>query len=485
MVLDFTDIKKEDVMTAGGKGSNLGEMTQAGITVPGGFVVTAKAYRAYLKENHLQELAHTELSKAGNDEEKLLTFAERFRKLIQNGKISKEVEEEIRRKYEALGRDIRVAVRSSATAEDLPDASFAGQQETYLNVQGIEQVLTQVRNCYASLWGNRAVCYRNNQGFDQCSVALAVVVQQMVESEKAGVLFTINPVNQKRDEIQINSSYGLGESVVSGRVTADSYLCDKSGKILSCQAGCKKTQIVYDLKDTKEIPVSKEKQEMLSLNEKEVHMLCREGVRVEQHYGCPMDIEWAICGGQVYILQARAITTLAVNHEEEEKLITSYLEHIKIKGVMRSNLSFLLEKMPYAYRPLDYDYMTALNCQKSKIFSEYGVVLSSNSKIDEDGIQVLPDSKIKINARIVKMPGGIRLLKNDELCAKECRRLMEQYSQEVESIKDRKYDDMSLKECGEFLMYSHDLLMRLMYDRFKYAVFPTMLAKNLEKAVKR
>ena len=141
------------------------------------------------------------------------------------------METAIREKYKQLGEHARVAVRSSATAEDLPDASFAGQQETYLNVRGIDEVLSRVKSCYASLWGNRAVCYRCNQGYDQLSVALAVVIQEMVESEKSGVLFTVNPITHDTEEMQINASYGLGESVVSGRVTADSYLCDKKGNL--------------------------------------------------------------------------------------------------------------------------------------------------------------------------------------------------------------------------------------------------------------
>lgn len=233
-------------MTAGGKGANLGEMTAAGIAVPGGFVVTADAYKAFIKENHLEEMFRKELTEAGNDEAKLLDAAKKFRHAISEGKLPEEVEKTVREKYAQLGEQARVAVRSSATAEDLPDASFAGQQETYLNVRGSESVLTQIRNCFASLWGNRAVCYRSNQGYDQLSVALAVVIQKMVESEKAGVLFTVNPINRNPDEMQINASYGLGESVVSGKVTADSYLCDKQGKVKSCQIGSKETQYLWE-----------------------------------------------------------------------------------------------------------------------------------------------------------------------------------------------------------------------------------------------
>ena len=232
LVLDFNQISKNDVNIAGGKGANLGEMTKCGIAVPGGFVVTAEAYRLFIEENNLKADFSDRLEQAQNDETKLLAAAEHFRAAIKNAALPPVLEKEIREKFAALGAE-RVAVRSSATAEDLPDASFAGQQETYLNVRGIDEVLAQIKECYASLWGNRAVCYRQNQGYDQLSVALAVVVQKMVESEKAGVLFTANPVSGIKDEIQINASWGLGESVVSGKVTADSFVCSKDGKAKS------------------------------------------------------------------------------------------------------------------------------------------------------------------------------------------------------------------------------------------------------------
>ena len=238
-IADFTQIHKDDVLIAGGKGANLGEMTAAGIPVPKGFVITADAYREFLKENNIDEIISCVLTEAQTDEQALLSAAGVFREKIIVGYFPAQLETEIRAKYAELGEAARVAVRSSATAEDLPDASFAGQQETYLNVQGIEDVLIQIRHCYASLWGERAVRYRFNQGYNQSAVAIAVVIQEMVESEKAGVLFTVNPVTQNKDEIQINASYGLGESVVSGRVTADSYIVNKSGDVLEVTIGTK------------------------------------------------------------------------------------------------------------------------------------------------------------------------------------------------------------------------------------------------------
>lgn len=488
MTLDFKEIKKNDILTAGGKGANLGEMTAAKITVPGGFVVTAEAYRAFLKENHLDEIFRKELTAAGTEEAKLLEAAAKLRNLIMQGKLPEEVETAIHEKYQQLGEHARVAVRSSATAEDLPDASFAGQQETYLNVRGIDEVLARVKSCYASLWGNRAVCYRCNQGYDQLSVALAVVIQEMVESEKSGVLFTVNPITHNTEEMQINASYGLGESVVSGRVTADSYLCDKKGNLKSCQIGSKQTQIIYADEtgaDTREVPVSTKMQQERCLSRQEIAALCAEAVCVENHYGQPMDIEWGINNGSVYILQARAITTLKTDHSEEDRLVAEYIKDSTIKGKEKENMAFQLEKMPYAYRPLDYDYMLTINHQKAKIFGENGLVLTTDPQMDDDGIQTLPTSKIGLNKNIFKLPGTLKMLKNFDLCAKKCHVFMPEYESEIAGIREMDFHDKSLKECGEFITYSLELLSRLTYDRFKYALFPSVLASDLEKTVQK
>lgn len=484
MVLDFEQITKEDVNTAGGKGANLGEMTQAGIAVPEGFVVAVEGYQSFMLENGLEKMVEQELKEAGNDESKLLEAAARIRTFIQKGRLPERLVKEVTREYLKLGGDARVAVRSSATAEDLPDASFAGQQETYLNVYGVEQVLEKIKSCYASLWGNRAVCYRRNQSYDQSTVALAVVIQRMVESEKAGVLFTANPVTHNLDEIQINASYGLGESIVSGKVTADSYLCDKNGNILSFQMGAKETEILYGKENTVEVNVEESRRNKQCLTSEEVQKLCKEARKVEQHYGHPMDIEWGIQNGNIYILQARAITTLEKNNDEE-KLIAKYLEGCKISGMMKKNMSFMLEKMPFAYRALDYDYLALIDDQKANIFAENGIIVNLNPKIDEDGIQVLPDSSKKINGNVIHLFKTLKELKNYDLCAEKCHHFMEQYEKDINKMKNLDYPNMSIEECGKFLSYSSEWIEKLAYDRFRYALFPTFLSKDLVRAVQK
>ena len=484
MILDFTQIHKDDILIAGGKGANLGEMTAAGINVPKGFVITANAYREFLKENRIDEIISRTLAEAQADEQALQSAAGEFREKITAGHFPAQLEKEIRAKYAELGEFSRVAVRSSATAEDLPNASFAGQQESYLNVQGIDDVLIQIRNCYASLWGERAVSYRFNQGYDQSAVAIAVVIQEMVESEKAGVLFTLNPVTHNKDEMQINASYGLGESVVSGRVTADSYIVNNSGDIIEVSIGSKETQIVYDDNHTKEEPVSPEKRAARALNDTEIAELVKAGLKIEKHYGMPMDIEWAIQNNEIYIVQARAITTLKNN--DDKKFIQEYVQKRPLPKMMKENMAFQFEKMPFAYRALDFDYMIAINNQKARIFAEGGIIFNSNPIIDDDGIQTLPDNKKGLTWNIIHIFKIIRMLKNFDYCSETCKKFMAHYEQEIEHIKTLHFENMSLTQCKEFMEHSYELTKEIAYDRFKYALFPSFLmSKKFTKIIQR
>lgn len=488
MILDFNEIKKEDVLIVGGKGANLGEMTSAKINVPSGFVITADAYRDFLKVNAIDTIIKNGIKKLADDEKILLNEAEHFRGKIKSGKFPEQLENAIREKYFNLGNNTRVAVRSSATAEDLPDASFAGQQETYLNVQGIESVLNGVRNCYASLWGNRAVSYRFHQGYDQTSVSIAVVIQEMIESEKSGVLFTVNPVNKKENEIQINASFGLGESVVSGRVTADSYIIDKSGNIIEVNIGSKETQIIYGDKETVEVSVNSDKRKTRALNDREILELMKCGLEIEKHYGMPMDIEWAIKNDIVYILQARAITTLknSKNDITDNDLIEKYIKGKKIKKDTQEVMSFFLEKMPFAHRVLDFDYLMAINDQKVNILSEGGIILPRNPIIDDNGIQTFSDDGKRIGKNIFKFFNILKNMKDFEFCFKKCKDFMNIYEVEIEEIKHLNFENMTLTECGNFLEESYVLLQKLAYDRFKYALFPSVLnSKKFTKIIKK
>jgi rifampicin phosphotransferase len=308
-IKQFDEIGRDDIDQAGGKGANLGELAHADLPVPPGFVVLTAAYGAYVAEYQLDEkiatLAEPKHDPAGYDD-----ASAQIRALFGD-ELSDSLRAEIAEAYAALGEDLPVAVRSSATAEDLPEASFAGQQDTYLNVRGLEDLLTAVRDCWASLWTARAMAYRARQGIDPASVSLAVVVQQMVEAEAAGVMFTANPSNGRRDETVISAAWGLGESVVSGSVNTDNIVVHTpDGAVLSSAIADKAVMTIYAEQRTQEIPVSADKRMRPVLSEAEAAKLAAYGTRIENHFGAPQDIEWARADGRFWILQSRPITAL-------------------------------------------------------------------------------------------------------------------------------------------------------------------------------
>jgi len=295
----------------GGKGASLAHMVAAGLPVPPGFHITTYAYRRYMDENHLGDGILSAAAQArANDPATLDRASAQIQSLIAQGTIPVDIAEMVRRWYGELGADTPVAVRSSATAEDLPDMSFAGQLETYLNVHG-DEVIQAVKRCWASLWTGRAIGYRQRQGIRPEDVGMAVVVQQLVAADVAGVAFTANPLTGARDELMINAAWGLGEAIVSGRVTPDTLVIDKqTGVIVSQEIASKDVMTVRLPEGTREEPVPAGKRKQPALAPKQAAELARLGVKIEQLYGQPIDIEWAMCDGRIFILQARPITAL-------------------------------------------------------------------------------------------------------------------------------------------------------------------------------
>jgi rifampicin phosphotransferase len=307
-IKQFDELGSSDIDQAGGKGANLGELTRAGIPVPPGFVVTTEAYRVYVGEHQLDDKI-TALAAPSDDPAGYDDASAQIRALFSD-ELSETLRTEVAEAYAALG-EAPVAVRSSATAEDLPEASFAGQQDTYLNVRGLEDLLVAVRDCWASLWTARAMAYRARQGIDPATVSLAVVVQQMVDADAAGVMFTANPSNGRRDETVISAAWGLGESVVSGAVNTDNFVVhEPDGMIRSSEIADKAVMTVYAEQRTEERPVPADQRKRPVLSEAEAAELAASGTRIENHYGVPQDIEWARADGRVWILQARPITAL-------------------------------------------------------------------------------------------------------------------------------------------------------------------------------
>ncbi|MGO3919674.1 phosphoenolpyruvate synthase [Acinetobacter venetianus] len=330
-VIGLEKLGKHDVELVGGKNSSLGEMishlSNAGVSVPGGFATTAAAYREFLDQSGLNARIQAELAQLNVDD--VIALAEtgaKIRKWIVDTPLTNALEKEIREAFAALSNgnpDIAVAVRSSATAEDLPDASFAGQQETFLNIRGIDNILIAIKEVFASLYNDRAIAYRVHQGFEHSVVALSAGVQRMVRSETgaAGVMFTLDTESGFRDVVFITASYGLGEMVVQGAVNPDEFYLSKpllnGGKhaVLRRNLGSKHQKMIYGEegaagKSVVVVDVEKPERQQFALNDHELHELAKQALIIEQHYGSPMDIEWAKDGddGQIYIVQARPET---------------------------------------------------------------------------------------------------------------------------------------------------------------------------------
>ncbi len=336
----FENISKDDIGIAGGKGANLGELTQAGIPVPPGFVITAETYQKFMDATGIFQTVMDILSKIDiNDTNELQDAAEEIKQIIIETPIPEDISTLIIEAYNALSQrvgvdDADVAIRSSATAEDLPDASFAGQQDTFLHVKGTEEVIEYVRKCWASLFEARAIFYREENDFDHSKVLIAVVVQQMVDADKAGVMFTVNPSTGENIAL-IEGSWGLGEAVVSGTVTPDNYAVNKEdNEILTVKISDKKSMFANDEEGTsKEVPVPEDLRNKRVLSDEELIKLTEMGKRIQAHYGKPQDTEWAMEGEDLFLLQSRPITTLGEDTKEVKESADSANLNVLIRGL--------------------------------------------------------------------------------------------------------------------------------------------------------
>jgi len=324
LVIWFGNLRKTDVPLVGGKNANLGEMISSGLPVPPGFAVTAYSYEKFIKDTHIAEKIYEIINETVTDKNNPKQYdaaSKKIRKLIEKSAVPEKIENAVKSAYKELNKrlnlkDVFVAVRSSATAEDLPGASFAGQQETYLNVKGAEDLIEKVVKCWSSLFTPRAIFYRNEQGFAHDKVFISVGVQKMVNSRAAGVTFTLNPVTGDTDEIVIEGNYGLGETVVSGAVNPDDFVIDKKTlKIKERRIARKTVQYIRDPKtgETLHLDVPEDKQKQPCINEEEILKLAELAKRIEQHYGNAQDIEWAIDKDlsfpkNVFIVQSRPET---------------------------------------------------------------------------------------------------------------------------------------------------------------------------------
>lgn len=318
----FEEVNKDSVALVGGKCSSLGELINAGVRVPPGFALTTRGYAQFMRDAGIQSEVNGLLAGLDHqDMDKLEEASRLIREMIESRPMSIELEDLIAESYRKLSvrsciPAVPVAVRSSATAEDLPGASFAGQQDTYLWIRGVDSVMHHVRRCISSLYTGRAIAYRMKMGFPHEQVAISVGIQKMANSLTAGVMFTIHPTNGDRSVIVIDSNFGFGESVVSGEVTPDHFVVNKVAlDILERTISTKTVCYTVDFKEQKSVAleVPFERQNIQSIVDDEITELAWMGKKIEQHYGRPMDIEWAIdkdlpAGGNIFILQARPET---------------------------------------------------------------------------------------------------------------------------------------------------------------------------------
>ncbi len=340
----FEELGKDNIDLAGGKGANLGELLAAGLPVPNGFVVTAETYKDFIEETDIKTDIDELLKDLDvNNNEQLNSAAKAIKGMIKAASMPDSVKEDIIKAYNEFdseeiliaGSDVEpgefVAVRSSATAEDLPGASFAGQQRTFLNVKGKTDLIEAVKGCWASLFEPRAIYYRQKKGFDHEKVYISVIIQKMVDSDKAGVMFTVNPAESDESKISIDAAWGLGEAIVGGEVTPDNYVVDKkSMQVVSKNVSEKPFMYTRDLETgkTKKVNLSEETAKKQVLTEDEIKELAEYGKQIEKHYGYPQDIEWALEDSKIYIVQSRPVTTLAGRDEKESEKMPENVEQI-------------------------------------------------------------------------------------------------------------------------------------------------------------
>jgi len=330
-VVWFREVHAKDVALVGGKGANLGELSNANFPVPSGFIITSLAYFDFIEKSGLKKAILEKIDKLDVDNtEELKRVSAEIRSMIKKAQMDPELKREIISAYSKLGEQriawltsseqAYVAVRSSATAEDLPEASFAGQQETYLNVHGCAELLTAVKNCWASLFTARAIFYRKKKNFSTEKVGIAVIVQNMVNSEKSGVMFTADPTGDT-SKIVIEACFGLGEAIVSGSITPDTYIVDKKTlKIIDKKIRYQKWMLKKDADKTTKIKLTQQKGAKQKISDDKITEIAKIGKQIEEHYKAPQDIEWAIEGSEIKILQSRAITTLSLKDKMEKEM---------------------------------------------------------------------------------------------------------------------------------------------------------------------
>lgn len=378
LVLGFQEMEKTQLSHVGGKGLNLRELSKIqGIQVPEGFCVTTEAYQKAIKQNETLQSLLDQLSRLNaGDRDLIAEISRKIRQIIMEAEIPSDVVKAVAHYHTQYGDKHAYAVRSSATAEDLPHASFAGQHDTYLNIVGVEAILEHLRKCWASLFTDRAVIYRMQNGFDHSQVYLSVIVQRMVLPQASGILFTADPITSNRKLLSIDAGFGLGEALVSGLVSADCYKV-KEEVIVDKMIATKKLAI-YGLKDggTETRQINPDQQKIQTLTDRQILQLARIGRQIEAYFGGPQDIEWCLVDDTFYIVQSRPITTLypipEANDQENHVYVSVGHQQMMTEPMKPLGLSFFLLTTPAPMRKaggrLFVDVTNQLSSSESEIY---------------------------------------------------------------------------------------------------------------------
>ncbi|MCM0651000.1 phosphoenolpyruvate synthase [Clostridium swellfunianum] len=487
-VLSFQEIDKTMLSMVGGKGANLGELSKVNsIIVPEGFCVTTEAYKKITENNQelndlLERLSQLRLE----DREKVIEFSEKIRNVVEEISISKDIAENITAYITRFGEKAAYAVRSSATAEDLPTASFAGQQDTYLNIIGTESILKHISKCWASLFTERAVTYRIQNGFDHRKIYLSVVVQKMVFPEVSGILFTADPVTSNRKVLSIDASFGLGEALVSGLVNTDNYIV-KSGKIVNKKISTKKLAI-YASKDggTREQNIELEEQNKQALTDDQILQLESMGRKIEEHFSCPQDIEWCLDNDIFYIVQSRPITTLYPIPEakDEEKHVYISVGHQQMMTDPLKPLGIaLMELISFGHRFkaggrlfVDVAQMLASPDSRKMLLNNMGqhdplIKDALMTIIERDFIKCLPDDKEqqsdhKNNEIKSSANSGLQFENNPSIVSD----LIKKSQTSIEELKQNIQGKSGI-DLIDFILEDIEELKRILFDPQSTAVF--------------
>ncbi|RPK06020.1 phosphoenolpyruvate synthase [Priestia endophytica] len=488
-VVSFQEIDKTQLLLVGGKGLNLGKLAKIqGIQVPEGFCVTTEAYQKALEQNEAfhELLAQLTLLKV-EDRNQIGEISRKIRKIIMEVEIPSDVVKAVAHYLSQFGDEHAYAVRSSATAEDLPHASFAGQQDTYLNIIGKEAILRHISKCWASLFTDRAVIYRMQNGFDHNQVYLAVIIQRMVFPQASGILFTADPITSNRKLLSIDASFGLGEALVSGLVSADCYKVQE-GEIVDKRIATKKLAI-YGRKEggTETQQIDPDQQKTQTLAEQQILQLARIGRQIEAYFGCPQDIEWCLVDDTFYIVQSRPITTLypipEANDQENHIYVSVGHQQMMTDPMKPLGLSFFLLTTPAPMRKaggrlfVDVTHMLASLDSRKMLLNSMGqhdpLMKDALITIIERGdfIKSLPNDKQEQSSgkrnKSVSSPDSRAQIENDPTIVSD---LIKSSQRSIEELKQNIQTKLG-SDLFDFILEDIQILKKILFDPQSSAVF--------------